>query len=110
MAKFANFEISVEIEKLKIHVKGDREIVPEIASNVATQISAMIQPAALIEAPSNGNGHKEITSAETIIPSRRRRKSSARSGGQGSQEGTAEINWAHDPVKWGSPIQTWKQP
>ena len=109
MAKFANFEIEVEIKELKIHVKGDREIAPEVANNVAQQISGIFQPAGLIEAPKDGhNGHsavEPIAATPARKPGRRRSTS-----GISQPSGAASTpNWNHEPAKWGTPVQTWKQ-
>ncbi|HEY2498220.1 MAG TPA: hypothetical protein VGK24_14240 [Candidatus Angelobacter sp.] len=108
MAKTANFEISIELKELKIHVKGDRELAPEIATEVANKISGMLQPAGLIEGQvETPNGHRTIDAPPS--PAVRKRRRSA--GKQGSTvNGTgAAINWSHDPAKWGTPLQEWKQ-
>src|ERR1700733_8460403 len=109
MAKFANFEINVEIEKLKIHVKGDREIAPEVANNVAQQISAIFQPAALIESPKDGQNGRRVVDATPVAPTKRPRKRNAQAatppGGS-----TSSINWNHDAAKWGTPLIGWTQP
>jgi hypothetical protein len=82
MAKFANFKIIVEIEKLKIHVEGDREIAPEIASNVAQQITSVIQPSGLLEAPQDEHSSNPASNALAAPSVRRTRRtrSSARVG------------------------------
>src|SRR5947207_6801346 len=106
MAK-ANFEISIELKELKIHVKGDREIVPEIATNVANQISGMIQPAGLIEgAKESHNGQPLQIDATSSSASRKTRK---RTGGKPVAVGAsgATVDWVHDANKWGTPLQTW---
>jgi len=108
MTKFANFEVTFELKELKIHVKGDREIAPSIADNVGKHFGKVLSPAGLIEAPTDGhNGHKVIEGTATPAPRPRRRsgtKSASSNGGT-----TTTVNWNHDPAKWGSPIQTWKQ-
>lgn len=107
MAKIANFEINIELQGLKIHVKGDRELAPEIATEVAQKISGMIQPAGLIEAlPERQNGHPTIDASQGAS-SRKRRRSAQKSASNGS--GTEPVNWTHDPSKWGTPLQEWKQ-
>ena len=108
MAKFANFEVHVEIEKLKIHVKGDREIAPEVANNVAQQISAVFQPAGLIEAPKDGKNGHHVIDATPAVPTRRTRRRASTS--TPASDSTTTINWTHDAAKWGTPLQAWKQP
>ena len=105
MAKFANFKISVEIEKLKIHVEGDREIAPEIASNVAHQISDVFQPSGLLEAPKDGQNSNSVINASATAPARRTRR--PRSSGKVDTDGAnGAVDWNHDAVKWGTPIQS----
>jgi hypothetical protein len=104
MAKLASFKISVEVEKLKIHVEGDREIVPEIASNVAQHITGVLQPSSLLEAAKDGNNSNAVISAPAS-PARRPRGRRSISTGSGSN---ATIDWNHDPAKWGTPVQDWK--
>jgi hypothetical protein len=110
MVKFANFEVQVEIEKLKIYVKGDREIAPEIANNVAQQISAVFQPAGLIQAPANGNGHQVIDAPAAAAPARRSRKRGTPAGAPANGGAAAQISWSHDADKWGTPLISWTQP
>lgn len=105
MTKLASFKISVEIEKLKIHVEGDREIVPEIASNVAHQITGVLQPSGLLEAPKDGHNSNPVITAPAS-PARRTRGRRSISTGTGGNSGT--IDWNHDPAKWGTPVQNWK--
>ncbi len=109
MTKVGNFEISVELKELKIHVKGHRELAPDLASNVAHQIAGIIQPAALLEGASEpqNNGHSTI---EIPPPTRRTRKRPAgRVTTAPANGGAKPINWNHDPERWGTPLQTWKQ-
>jgi|ERR1044071_6648993 hypothetical protein len=108
MAKIANFEISIELQGLKIYVKGDRELAPAIATEVAQKISGMIQPAGLIEAPMEPqNGHHAIDAAPAPA-GRRRRRVGKQAGSVPNSTGTAVLNWNHDPAKWGTPLQDWK--
>jgi len=102
--------VKVELQGLKFEIEGDREIGSTIAQNIANQIANVVQPAALLEAPKNGqNGHAVIDAA-SVIPARKRRKSSGKSSGSADGDGTPVVNWNHDPAKWGAPLQTWKQP
>jgi hypothetical protein len=106
MAKFGSFEVHVEIEKLKIHIKGDREIAPEVANNVAQQISGILQPSGLLEAPKDGqNGHRVIEAPASDTATRRRRKSP----GAAASATARTLNWNHDATKWGAPVQDWTQ-
>jgi hypothetical protein len=108
MSKFANFEVTFELKELKIHVKGDREIAPSIANNVGRHFASVLSPAGLIEAPKNGQTPtSKLIEADESAPARKRGRRAAKSSSSNG-DGAASINWAHDPVHWGAPIQTWK--
>jgi len=108
MAKTSNFEVTFELQGLKIHVKGDRELAPGIANNVGRQFASVLSPAGLIEPPKNGNDAGiKIIEAQVPPAPRNKRKKSVRAA---SSETTpvAALTWAHDTTRWGSPVQTWK--
>lgn len=107
MAKFGTFKISVEIQGLKINVEGDRELAPTIAQNVVKQVAASIQPAGLLDAPKNGQGAHPVIDVETAeTPARRKRRGVARA----TSDSSSVLSWNHDASKWGTPLQSWKQP
>lgn len=110
MAKIANYKISIELEKLKIHVEGSRELAPEIANNVASQIATILQPARLIEGSREEPGdHSHLAANVTpATPGRRPRRKGT--GKLDSAADGAPLNWTHDPAKWGTPVQNWSQP
>jgi hypothetical protein len=108
MAKFANFKIIVEIEKLKIHVEGDREVAPEIANNVAHQITTVLQPSGLLEAPKYEQNSNPVNSGLATPRARRTRRPSS-SGKTETAAGKGTVDWNHDAAKWGTPVQSWKQ-
>lgn len=106
MAKVANFEVTFELQGLKIHVKGDREIAPSIANNVGRQFANVLSPAGLIEAPKNGSeAAVRVIEAETRAARNRRRK-----GAKAVSEVNADVTltWTHDASRWGVPVQSWK--
>jgi hypothetical protein len=108
MSKSAHFKVTVKLEKLEIHIEGDRELVPEIANNVSHQIAEVIQPSGLLEAPTDGHNPVINAPAASATPSRRQRR---RTAGKAETPGAATtlIDWSHDAGKWGTPIQGWKQ-
>jgi len=108
MAKSANFKVTVKLEKLEIHVEGDREIAPEIANNVSHQIAEVFQPSGLLEAPADGKNRVINVPAASVTPARRQRR---RTAGRAEPPGAASvpIDWNHSASKWGTPIQGWKQ-
>jgi hypothetical protein len=107
MAKMSNFEVTFELQGLKIHVKGDREIAPSIANNVGRQFASVLSPAGLIEAPKNGHDTGVKVIEAPVPPSRSKRK---RGGRPVSAEvaSPTPVTWAHDVDRWGSPVQGWK--
>jgi hypothetical protein len=105
MTKLANFKISIVVKELSINVEGDREIVPEIASNVAQQVTGVLQPAGLLEAPKDGHNSNPVVTV-AVSPARRTRGRRSMSTSAGGGNGT--IDWNHDPAKWGTPVQEWK--
>jgi hypothetical protein len=109
MSKFANFEVTFELKELKIHVKGDREIAPSIANNVGKHFGNVLSPAGLIEAPKNGQSLEgKLIEVSDPAPSRKRGRRAAAKSVPSNGDGSAPISWAHDPARWGAPIQTWK--
>ncbi len=110
MAKFATFDVSIEIKELKIHVKGDREIAPEIANNVAHQISSVLRPSGLLEASNDSQGGHHVVVEAQAAPSRKRRRVTAAKSAPSNGDGYGPVDWNHDGAKWGTPAQAWKQP
>src|SRR5437773_12535416 len=107
MTRVGNFEISVELKDLKIHVKGHRDLAPEIASNVAQQISEVFQPAGLIEGPSERRNDGHLIQPPPLAVRRARKRSAGRV--MVYPNAPAALTWNHDPEKWGSPSQNWTQ-
>jgi hypothetical protein len=108
MAKSANFKVTVKLEKLEIHVEGDRELVPEIANSVSHQIAEVIQPKGFLEAPTDGqNPVINVPAASASSVRRQRRRTVGKAETPGATTGA--IDWSHDAVKWGTPVQDWKQ-
>jgi hypothetical protein len=106
MAKVANFEVTFELQGLKIHVKGDREIAPSIANNVGRQFANILSPAGLIEAPKNGNESAIRVIEADARSTRSRKRKAAKAAGEGI--GDVTLTWTHDASRWGSPVQNWK--
>jgi hypothetical protein len=107
MVKTVPFKVTVKVEKLEIHVEGDRQIVPEIANSVSRQIAEVIQPKALLGAPTDGHNPIIDVPAASAASGRRPRRRAAGATGTGSA--TSAIAWNHDVAKWGTPVQDWKQ-
>jgi len=107
MAKSAHFKVTVKLEKLEIHVEGDRELVPEIANSVSHQIAEVIQPKAFLEAPTDGQNPLINVPAASAAPARARQR--RRTGKAEMPSGaTGTTDWSHDAAKWGTPVQGWK--
>lgn len=110
--KLAQFEVIVKMKELEIHVRGDRQVGPEIADNVGQHISGVIQTAGLLQAPqSNGHNGQQPQVIDAPEATRRRRKAARKGaavvlGGDGAA--AAPLTWNHDAAKWGTPVQSWK--
>jgi hypothetical protein len=106
MAKVANFEVTFELQGLKIHVKGDREIAPSIANNVGRHFANVLSPAGLIEAPKNGNEPTVRVIEADARTNRSRKRKIVTVPSEGNE--TVALTWTHDVTRWGSPVQNWK--
>lgn len=107
MAKTSNFEITFELQGLKVHVKGDREMAPAIANNVGRQFASVLSPAGLIEGPKNGHdGGAKIIEVPAPAPKGKRKKAT-RSVSVEAASATV-LTWTHDIDRWGLPVQSWK--
>jgi hypothetical protein len=103
----SKFKLKLKLTGLEIEIEGDRESAPQMADNIGRQLSQMIQPAALIEAPREPLIIDADYSSNGGRPPRRRRQAAktAPSSGIGESSATA---WNHDADKWGTPRQEWK--
>jgi hypothetical protein len=109
MPKFAGFEVYVEVEKLKIQIKGDRAITTEISDQVSHQISSMLQPSAYLEAPAENQNGQHVIDAPPASTAGKRRKRGSSKQPVATAGGAGQLDWAHDAAKYGTPVQDWKQ-
>jgi hypothetical protein len=101
----SKFTIKVELQGLKIEVEGTKEDAPKLAQRIGQQFSAILQPAALLEA---GNGNRPTLEGEATETDTKRKKAK-KSGGGGTKTATDDINFIHDSAKYGTPQQGWTQ-
>lgn len=106
----SKFKLRVKLSGLEIEVEGDREHAPQIAENIGHQLSQMMQPTALIEAPENHHEGPTIEAQNTANGSRptRRRRRGFKNGTNPGSETTRPTMWSHDTDKFGTPLQEWK--
>jgi hypothetical protein len=107
----SKFKLRVKLSGLEIEVEGDREHAPQIADHIGHQLSQMMQPAALIEAPENHHeGGATVEAQTTPNGSRatRRRRRSGKSGTGVVSEATPITTWDHNTDRFGTPLQEWK--
>jgi len=102
------FKIRLKIQGFELELEGNRDDVGSIGAAVGSQVSALLQPGAMVidegnysqvEPQQPGNGAKLVTSKQ-----KRRRAPSPSGGGDGG--GALELH--HDASKFGQPMQTWK--
>lgn len=108
----SKFRVHVKLTGLEIEVEGDREHATEIADNISRQFGKVIQPVALIEAPTNNAPTVEAEAPSNGASSRsarRKRQMGRASSATGGSDGTG-VDWKHDVDKWGTPRQEWKSP
>jgi hypothetical protein len=98
------------IKGFKIRLRGDREDLPRISTEIGKHFAGMVQPPAnLLDAPV----HKQVES-RAVVPDQKdegngRGKNNRRSKGARAQSAEpVVIEWQHDPGKWGNPKQKWK--
>lgn len=107
----SRFEIEMELQALKIRIKGDREEAASISHNIGQQMTSLLQPiAGIIEGEMAPAPASPTTVNGTPIqsPAKRTRRHRQSSGAATAGEPSAAINFAHDPEKFGYPRQQWK--
>jgi hypothetical protein len=104
----SRFKVRLKLSGLEIEIEGDREYAPQIAENIGRQLSQIIQPVALIEAPKTGQGETILAEVDGGRDrTSRRKRQGTRSAVSGSGD-AALVTWTHDAGKWGTPRQDWK--
>jgi hypothetical protein len=105
------FRIKMKLQGLELEIEGSRDDVPIISHNIGQQMAALLQPAGAIvegESTSSNQGSTQAISDETgagRIKQRKRRPGGATNSGQSPE--VVEVDWKHDPAKYGSPRQSW---
>jgi hypothetical protein len=103
------FKFSFKVKELELQVEGTRDDVDTISNSIGQQFKNLIQPAgALGEGQSKST--TEITEEAVLtevktVPRKKRSQSNGASAGR--TEKAKPIDFKNDPVKYGSPVQTW---
>jgi len=110
------FHIELELQGLKLKIRGSREDVPAAMHQIGRQVTGLLNPIAEVvegevveETPS---GKPEVIAGTPVTAAKKRtsrkpkRVSSTANGGGASSDDV--VNWNHDPSKWGYPLKTWK--
>lgn len=105
------FEVELELQGLKVRMRGERQEIPMLAANLRDQLAGMFEPVANVAdgtAPKKRveNTAPHIEHAEPT-PSPQRRRTKRPSQLNGTTQSTQAIDWVNDPEKWGSPRQEW---
>ena len=104
------FKIKMKLTGLELEIEGSREDVPLITANLGNQLAGLLRPAAAIASGADTS----LTPTPAALPmvdevkKRKRRVTTARSVDGQSDTVSAPIDFRHDPVKFGTPKQSWK--
>ena len=106
------FKIKMKLTGLELDIEGSKEDIPLIAANLGQQLTGLLGPAAAIASGTDAS----LSSAPAPSPlqmveevkRRKKRATTSRSADAQSDTATAPIDFRHDPVKFGSPKQSWK--
>ena len=104
----ARVEVEIEIQSLKIKIRGDRDEAPRIAQRITEQMRGLVAPAASIAADGPAATPLPPVDVEAKPPSASRsRARKAQRVAPASDTGASSPKWQHDPDKWGNPKQSW---
>lgn len=107
----AKFKIRFKLQGLELDVEGSREDIPEISRQLANQLTGLVNPAMEVIAGSSDEVEAQVVAtvpAASDTKKRRKRKTfSANNNSSATAEASNELNWVHDPQKWGAPSQSW---
>lgn len=103
------FRIRLKVQGLELEVDGEREDIPAITSAVRRQMTGLIVPAEIMadghKELGDGSGGDDLEEEGKSKPRAARKRGGARSVGDAS--GGQAIEFSHDPMKYGNPLQTW---
>jgi hypothetical protein len=104
------FKISVKLSNLEVSIEGDRESAPVMSQQIGRQLSGLLQPSILIDAPEQPTHPEIIAEFQSDSPrrvTRRKRAVVGKGTARSAEAESEEYNWKHDPAKWGTPLQGW---
>lgn len=103
----SKFKMKLKLTGLELEVEGTREDAPKIAASIGQQLSGFLQPTTLL-GNSNGTSHKVIEAEIDGNGTGKKKKGGNRkSGGSGGTKTSEDVNFVHDPSKFGTPAQGW---
>lgn len=108
----SKFKIRFKLQGLEVDVEGSREDLPHLTQAIGNQLASALSPALDMAGGSAAEPEmKDITPERlSAVPAARKvRKRRTSAGASGSSDSAAgvEIDWVHDPAKWGTPSQSW---
>lgn len=106
----AKFEVEFELKEIKLRIRGEREDIPLIASQLGQGVAQAFVPLAeIVEGTPPGGGAKTSAPHPTPIDSARRKvKRVASTSRSSSSSSVTAPQFRHDAGSWGTPKQEWK--
>jgi len=113
----SKFKLKLKLTGLEIEVEGSRDDVPAMVQSIGQQMSGLLQPIAGL-ADGEHPQEAEVVSTTPLLTAsaasaprkrkvRRNRVPVAPPGDSSQEAGSDIVSWAHDPLKWGNPVQGW---
>jgi hypothetical protein len=101
----------VKLGSVEFSVEGEREDAQKMSHEIERQLSGMIHAPAVMTptAMTPGNGNQRVLEGQVINDNNDSGpKKKRKTGGSGSSKTSSEeINFVHDPAKYGTPQQSW---
>lgn len=107
------FKIKMKLSGLELEIEGSKEDIPLIAANLGQQLTGLLGPAAAIASGAAPSSPHAPAPSSTPLPMvdevkrRKKRPTSVRSTDTTSPATNAPLDFRHDPVKFGTPKQSW---
>jgi hypothetical protein len=101
------FKFTFKVKELELQVEGSREDMGNITHSIGRQLNSLIQTAdAIHELPSSPG--LSVTETGEILDGKLQGKKKRSSTEVSKKEKGKAYDLTHDPLKYGSPIQSWK--
>ena len=103
----SRLKVTFEIQALKLHIEGDRDVVHEVTGALQQQMGNLIGvPQALVDGQPIQPEVRNITPVEASAEPIKRKARRSKKAKADSVE-VAALDFQHDALKWGNPLQNW---